>query len=134
MYLQVIQPPPPPKPGQKPAPVNPDALAATTAAETALQSQQSFTSLSGYRGMGACCSSCAQGGPCMGKGMGIFDSGMDVTGWGMPEWSIVGLTAWGVLSLFGSLGRGVKRTRTAVRKYRRRSARRAELKQELATL
>src|SRR5208337_3119153 len=44
-------------------------------------------------GMGACCSSCTSGGPCEGgdHGMGqLFDSGTDISGWGWPEWAIVG--------------------------------------------
>lgn len=124
MYLNIIPPAPPLKPGQKAAPVNPDALATL---ETALYTQAPTPA-----GMGSCCSSCAHGGPCTGHGMGIFDSGMDITQWGWMEWAIVGLSAWGLTSIATSTGRGVRKVRGGVRKYRRRSARRRRLREELA--
>ena len=76
-------------------------------------------------GMGACCSSCTSGGPCEGgdHGMGqLFDSGTDISGWGWPEWAIVGFGAFAVLSAVQnvtSAGRSVSRS---VRRYRRRRA------------
>jgi hypothetical protein len=144
MYLQVIPPPPPPQPkslacmifGQPcpapPTPPNPDALAATTAAETGIESQASFTGMSGYRGMGC---NCGCGGKCKGQqpmGMGLFDSGLDVSGWGVPEWSIVGLSAIGLLAVASSTGKTVKRVSGSARRYRARRRRRAQLQAELA--
>jgi hypothetical protein len=69
-------------------------------------------------GMGACCQSCAHGGTCSG-GMGLFESGMDFTTWGVGEWAIVGVGLYAGLSLLGDTKRGaarVGRISKAVRK------------------
>lgn len=73
----------------------------------------------GSNGMGACCSSCAHGGTCSGKGMGLFDSGTDISGWGWPEWSIVGVGAAAGLSLLSNVAQTGKSIRRAVRRRRR---------------
>ena len=78
-------------------------------------------------GMGACCDSCAHGGTCSGKGMGLFDSGMDFTTWGLPEWSIVGLGAYMVFSTLFTTKRaaqGVARIPGGVRKGIKRGRKR----------
>jgi hypothetical protein len=51
------------------------------------------------------------------SGLGLFDS-MDFTSWGLPEWGIVAVGAYLVLSLAGDTRRGV----TRVRKFRRKRA------------
>ena len=59
---------------------------------------------------------CGCGGNC---GMGLFDSGMDFTTWGAPEWAIVAIGLYSVLSLLGDTKRGYERTKRigkAVRK------------------
>jgi len=65
-------------------------------------------------GMGGCCSSCADGG----KGMGLFDSGTDISGWGMPEWGAVGLAAAAALSLLSNISTGAKRVKRVFRRRR----------------
>lgn len=82
-------------------------------------------------------SGCGCGGSCGGcgghsHGMGLFDSGLDLTQWGVPEWSIAGL---GLYTLFKLLG-DTKRATSAVRKSSRRSKakRRASLQSELDSL
>jgi hypothetical protein len=49
------------------------------------------------------CAAC--GGKC--GGMGLFDSGMDFSGWGLVEWSIVALGAYVVVSIANDTRRGV---------------------------
>ena len=62
-------------------------------------------------GLNGCgCSSC---------GMGIFDSGMDFTTWSWPEWSVVGIGVYALLSLVGDTKRGVQRTRRVGRAVRK---------------
>jgi len=62
---------------------------------------------------------CGCGGGCS-KGMGLFDSGTDFSGWGMPEWTIVGLTGVGALYAMSALVSGGRRVASGVRSYRRR--------------
>lgn len=50
-------------------------------------------------------------------GLGLFDS-MDFTSWGLPEWGMVAVGAYLVLSLAGDTRRGVRR----VSKFRRKRA------------
>lgn len=52
------------------------------------------------------------------KGMGLFDSGTDISGWGLPEWGVIGLGAAAALSLLGNVSSGAKRVRRAFRKRR----------------
>jgi hypothetical protein len=66
--------------------------------------------------------------------MGVFDSGLDISGWGAQEWAIVGLSGlglWAALSSTAKVGRKVKR---AVRRRRSVAERRARLQEELAAL
>jgi len=72
-------------------------------------------------GMG-CCASCASGGACSGHGMGLFDSGTDISGWGMPEWGLLGLGAFALYSMLSATRRGAGRVRRAVRRHRSRRA------------
>ena len=77
-------------------------------------------------GMGCGCAglgcSCSQSG-----GLGLFDSGMDFSAWGIPEWSIVAVGAYALLSLVGDTKRGARRVKAvAIGGYKgARSARRA---------
>jgi hypothetical protein len=64
---------------------------------------------------------------CAQTGLGIFDSGMDLSGWGIPEWLIVAVGLYGAISLFSD----TKRTVGTVRKSRRSSAARAKRKKKL---
>lgn len=111
-YMNVV--PPPAQPPQSllcrtvkldcPAPVvqNPDALAALYAPLAArVQGYTPFrgiATLSGYRGMGCAGGQCHCGGKCK-HGMGLFDSGMNVAGWGVPEWGLAGLGAFALFNL-----------------------------------
>ena len=56
------------------------------------------------------------------SGLGLFDSGMDWTQWGFAEWVTVAFGAYVAISLFSDIGRGVRGTRKAVQRVRRRSA------------
>lgn len=67
-----------------------------------------------FFGMGACCADCAgkpAGSVCGSKGLGLFDSGMDFTTWGWPEWGIVAAGVYAGLSLLGDTKRGAARVR-----------------------
>jgi len=77
------------------------------------------------RGMG-----CACGGQCC--GMGLFDSGLDLTQWGWPEIVIAGLALWGLASVFSTGKRTASAVGGAVRRRRSKSARRAKLQRELS--
>jgi hypothetical protein len=70
----------------------------------------------GLHGCAGVAGGCGCGGSC---GMGLFDSGMDFTTWGAPEWAIVAIGLYSVLSLLGDTKRGYERTKRigkAVRK------------------
>ncbi len=73
---------------------------------------------------------CACGGKC-GKGLGIFEGGMNVSTWGPVEWTAVGVGAYMVLSTIFTTQRAVRRVRAlpsdaraATRRARRRVGRR----------
>jgi hypothetical protein len=57
----------------------------------------------GCAGLGCACSS----------GLGLFDSGMDYTAWGAPEWTIVVIGVYTLFSIFGDTKRGVGRIKGA---------------------
>lgn len=79
------------------------------------------------------------GGTC-GGGMGqvdlssLFASGTDISGWGWPEWSLVGLGAFAVGSLVSNVSNAGRSVGKSIRGARRRSRKRAALKQELGGL
>jgi len=95
-------------------------------------------------GLGGC--SCGGTGRCGGgcghhHGLGLFESGLDWSQWGIPEWTVAIGGSYLVLSLMGDLfrvGRTVSRpVKGYVRKRRARAEKRAELqrvKQELALI
>lgn len=95
--------------------------------------QSAFTrfvsSGSGYNtGLG---STCGCGGACCSPGLGFFDTGWDISGWGWMEWGTVFVGAYVILSVFSTSKRGYQRTARKIRKYRRRGARRAELRRAM---
>ena len=65
---------------------------------------------------GACCSSCAH------KGMGLFDSGLDFTGWGWPELLVAGLGGYMIFSTIFTTSKGVSEIRRIPGERRRRKA------------
>jgi len=85
---------------------------------------------------------CGCGGTCVGcggHGMGqdtssLFASGFDISGWGWPEWSIVGFGAFAVWSAVANVASAGRSVGSSVRKSRRRSAKKAALQQELGSL
>lgn len=70
----------------------------------------------GMSGCGCGCDSCA--------GIGMFDSGLDVSGWGWPEWLTAGLGVYTLFSLFSTTSRGVSAAREGVQRARRRVGKR----------
>jgi len=68
-------------------------------------------------GMGCACES---------KGMGLFDSGFDISGWGWLEWGLAGLGGYMVLSTVFTTQRAVGRVREGVKRTRKRVARKIQ--------
>lgn len=54
---------------------------------------------------------CNCGGRCQRAGMGLFDTGLDVTGWGVTEWLIVGAGAGLLYTLVRGKSQRYRRTR-----------------------
>ena len=87
---------------------------------------------------------CGCGGTCGGcghdNGMGqldlssLFASGTDISGWGWPEWSIVGLGAFAVASAVSNVASAGRRVSRSVGSYKRRSKRKKALQQQLSEL
>lgn len=72
------------------------------------------------RGLGGC--GCAGlGCPCA-KGLGLFESGFDLAGWSWPEYAIVALAGYMVLSTVFTTQRATTRVRKSFRRYARRRA------------
>jgi hypothetical protein len=63
------------------------------------------------QGMGCGCS--GLGCSCGKSGLGLFESGMDYTAWGAPEWTIAVLSVYTLFSIFGDTKRGVGRVKGA---------------------
>jgi hypothetical protein len=56
---------------------------------------------------------------CDGKcnnGLGVFDSGFDLSQWGIAEWGIVAGGAYVLFSVFSTTKRGAARVRKSIRK------------------
>lgn len=85
-----------------------------------------------FVGLSGCGGKCGCGGRCQ-QGLGYFDSGWDVSGWGWMEWGTVLVIGYMLMSTFQTSKRGYKRAASTVKGYRRRSraARRARLEREL---
>jgi hypothetical protein len=71
------------------------------------------------RGLGCGCKGLA-GCPCSG-GLGLFDS-LDFSTWGWPEWAILALGGYMVLSTVFTTQRATTRVRKSLRRYVRRRA------------
>jgi hypothetical protein len=67
------------------------------------------------------CASCSgKCGSC--GGMGLFDSGMDVSGWGAVEWIVAGIGAYAVISTVFTTGRVARKVRAIPGERRKRKA------------
>ena len=65
-------------------------------------------------GGGCGCASC--------KGLGLFDSGLDVTQWGAAEWAVAALGVYLAMNILGDVSGGVKRVKRFSTRRRRRKA------------
>ncbi len=54
-------------------------------------------------GLSGCCGSCES------KGMGLFDSGLDISGWSWPEWGSIFAGLYVLISTVSTTHRAVKR-------------------------
>jgi hypothetical protein len=77
-------------------------------------SQNPVKVASGLGCAGLCC-----GGGC---GLGLFDSGLDYTQWGIPEYATILGGAYLLFSVFFTTKRGTQAVRKTIRKHRRRRA------------
>lgn len=75
---------------------------------------------------------CCYGGMYGVNGLGLFESGLDLTGWGVTEWVVAAAAVYLALKLFGD----VRRVRGASRQRRRATvqAKRKRLQRELDLL
>lgn len=71
-----------------------------------------------HRGMGCGCKGLA-GCPCS-AGLGLFETGIDLSGWSWPEWGIVAVGAYAVMSTVFTTQRGARRVRRSLKRYTRR--------------
>ena len=69
--------------------------------------------------MGLCCSGCGCDGGCS-EGLVLFDSGTDYTQWAWPEWAVVGVGVYALLSMWTTTNRGVRAVREGVGRGRRK--------------
>jgi hypothetical protein len=74
-----------------------------------------------YQGMGGCGCAGLAGCPCSG-GLGLFDSGLDFSGWGVPEFAIVALGGYVLLSTVFTTQRATRRVQKSFKRYARRRA------------
>ena len=132
MYLPVPGPPAPPPPSglcttfkigcPAPPPPNPDTLAGLyPGLQTELQTPGNpvgSTNSSTVVGLGCAGGACHCGGKCGQHGMGIFDSGTDISGWSWQEWGVVGIGAFAVWSMMSATQSGVRSVRRVVRRRR----------------
>jgi hypothetical protein len=65
------------------------------------------------KGMG-CGGGCGCDGGCAKKGLGLFDSGTDLTGWGWPEYLVVGLGGYVATSMLFGARRAAGRARAGI--------------------
>lgn len=84
--------------------------------------------IQGMAGLGCDCR-----GGCRG-GLGLFDTGLDLTGWGWAEWAAVIVGVYVVFSVFSSTKRTVGRVRSGFRQRAQRRERRSELLSERAQI
>lgn len=82
--------------------------------------------IQGMSGLGCDCRGC--------RGLGLFDTGLDLTGWGWAEWLTVFVGVYVVISVFSSTRRTVGRVRSGFRQRAQRRERRSELLAERAQI
>lgn len=88
----------------------------------------------------SCCGSCACskkkscGTSGLGSLGGLFDSGLDFTGWGFGEWAVVGLGAYFAWKLFNDVSRGVSGVSKFTKGRSRRRKRRASMRAQLGSI
>jgi hypothetical protein len=77
---------------------------------------------------------CRFGGSCTGDPatLGFFDSGLDLAGWGLPEWAAVGAGAYLLFTSFLTTKRGVARVRKGIGRRASRRRRVESLKRQLS--
>lgn len=71
-------------------------------------------------GLGCACKGLA-GCPCSG-GLGLFETGLDFSGWGVPEYVIVAAGAYVLLSTVFTTQRATRRVQKSFKRYARRRA------------
>lgn len=84
--------------------------------------------LPGGLGCAGCGGTCGGGCARPGVGMGLFDSGLDLAGWGVGEWLTVAAGVFVVRAVFGQAGRDVK----AVRRVAGRKSRVRRISQRIS--
>ena len=75
---------------------------------------------------------CGRGG--VAGGLGLFDSGLDLSQWGIGEWAIAGAGLYLALSLFGDTRKVAGKVRVASRAREAKQKRRERLERELRAL
>ena len=65
---------------------------------------------------------CACGGDCgnCGNGLGLFDSGFDLTQWGWPEYAVAAFAVYALFGAWTTTKRGVRSAGERIRKTRRK--------------
>lgn len=85
------------------------------------------------RGVGCGCGG-GCGGACHSAGLGLFDSGLDLSQWGVGEWAAVGLGAYLLVSAFGDVKRVGGRIRRSGRARATNKREVERLERELAAV
>lgn len=86
--------------------------------------------MGGLRGLRGCaCGGCGMGQP---RGMGLFDTPFDLSTWGWPEWGIAILGGYALFSMIFTSSRAQRSISRSAAARRKRGAKRAGLKAELA--
>jgi hypothetical protein len=81
-------------------------------------------------GCGGACGSCHS----HAGGLGLFDSGFDVSQWGVGEWVATAAIGYLSLKILGDVSRGARSVKKRVGKIGSKSRRKAQLKRELEAL
>jgi hypothetical protein len=85
---------------------------------TQAQNGQMLDAMRGL-GCGSCAGTCQN---CRTRGLGLFESGMDFSGWGPLEWGLVALGGYMVVSTVFTTQRASTRVRKSFKKFSRRRA------------
>lgn len=87
------------------------------------------------KGLGRCGCGCSGTCECAAaSGLGLFDSGFDLTQWGIAEWATVGIGLYLATSLFGDVKRVGGRLGRRRRASQSKSRRREQLQRQLEAL